>query len=118
MSDLIERQAAIEAVSKGCQEWRGIFGRCEENILALPSAQPEQQWISCSEKPDTDRNVFIARGTHDNMSVCIGHYKHDYEQWYEDRNWFAKCLYDGLYWCEMPPLPEPYAERRQDEQTD
>lgn len=41
MKDLIERQAAIEAVSKGCQEWRGIFGRCEENILALPSAQPE-----------------------------------------------------------------------------
>lgn len=39
--DLIDRQEAIEAVSKGCQEWRGIFGRCEENILALPSAQPE-----------------------------------------------------------------------------
>lgn len=39
--DLIERQAAIEAVSKGCQELRGIFGMCEENILALPSAQPE-----------------------------------------------------------------------------
>lgn len=43
MSDLIDRQAAIEAVSKGCQEWRGIFGRCEDNLLALPSAQPEQK---------------------------------------------------------------------------
>lgn len=41
MKDPIERQAAIEAVSKGCQECRGIFGMCEENILALPSAQPE-----------------------------------------------------------------------------
>ena len=40
MKDLIDRQSAIEAVSKGCQEWRGIFGRCVENILALPPAQP------------------------------------------------------------------------------
>lgn len=41
VNDCISRQAAIEAVSKGCQEWRGIFGRCEENILALPPVQPE-----------------------------------------------------------------------------
>lgn len=41
MNDLISRYAAIDAVSKGCQEWRGIFGRCEENLLALPSTQPE-----------------------------------------------------------------------------
>ena len=41
INDCISRKAAIDAVSKGCQEWRGIFGRCEENILALPSAQPE-----------------------------------------------------------------------------
>ena len=36
MSDLVEREAAIEAVSEGCQEWRGIYGRCEELINALP----------------------------------------------------------------------------------
>ena len=41
INDCISRKAAIDAVSKGCQEWRGIFGRCEENILALPSAQLE-----------------------------------------------------------------------------
>lgn len=40
MDDSISRQAAIDAVSKGCQEWRGIFGRCEANLLSLPSAQP------------------------------------------------------------------------------
>ena len=40
MIDPIERQDAIDAVSKGCQEWRGVFSRCEENILALPSTQP------------------------------------------------------------------------------
>lgn len=35
--DAISRDAAIEAVSEGCQEWRGIYGRCEELINALPS---------------------------------------------------------------------------------
>lgn len=46
MKDTIDRQEAIEAVSKGCQEFRGIFGRCEENILALSSAQPDEEKIS------------------------------------------------------------------------
>ena len=32
---------AIDAASEGCQEWRGIFERCKEKLLALPSAQPE-----------------------------------------------------------------------------
>ena len=40
MGDLIERQAAIEVVSRGCQEFRGIFARCEKNLNELPSAQP------------------------------------------------------------------------------
>ena len=46
MKDPIERQDAIEAVSKGCQEWRGIVESCEENILALPSVQPDLQEYS------------------------------------------------------------------------
>jgi hypothetical protein len=39
MSDLIERQAAIDAVENGCQEWKGIFQRCEANIKNLPDFQ-------------------------------------------------------------------------------
>ena len=47
MSDLISRQAAIDAVSKGCQEWRGIFQMCEENIKAI-EAEPNscEYWDS------------------------------------------------------------------------
>ena len=41
MSDPISRQAAIDAVSRGCQEFRGIFAECEKNLNELPSAQPE-----------------------------------------------------------------------------
>lgn len=72
------------------------------------NAQPEQRWFPVSDPPDTDRNVFIARGEQGNMTVCIGHYSNEYKQWYEDRNWFGMLLYDGLYWCEIPTLPEPY----------
>lgn len=41
MDDLISRQAAIDAVNDACFELRGVFGRCEDALKALPSAQPE-----------------------------------------------------------------------------
>ena len=47
-NDYISRQAAIEAVSQACEELRGVFVRCEEKLLALPSAQPERKkgkWV-------------------------------------------------------------------------
>ena len=43
--DLIDRQAAIEAVSEACFELRGVFERCEDAINALPSAQKKGHWI-------------------------------------------------------------------------
>lgn len=50
--DLIDRQAAIEAADRGCQEFRGIFGRIEDAINEIP---PEQLWIPCSERlPEED----------------------------------------------------------------
>ena len=73
-----------------------------------------QQWIPCSEKPDTDRNVFIARGTPEFMTVCVGFYCYDNDRWYKDRDWFLEVLYDGLFWCEMPSLPEPYKGEQHD----
>ena len=39
--DTISRQAAIDTVSRGCQEFRGIFAECEKNLNALPAVQPE-----------------------------------------------------------------------------
>lgn len=40
-TDAISREAVLQAVSEGCQEWRGIYGRCEELINALPSVNPQ-----------------------------------------------------------------------------
>ena len=71
----------------------------------MDMVEPKQEWIPCSEIPDTDRNVFIARGTPTMKSCCIGHYEHDLKLWYEDKNWFASPIYDGMYWCEIPTLP-------------
>lgn len=126
MKDPIERQAAIEAVSKGCQEWRGIFGMCEENILALPSAQPEQQWIPCSERlPEEDVEVLISYRykdgegdtSHVNIDITtygqmyfggnkVGNHKH----WRAPFEYFES-NYEVIAWM---PLPEPYSERRQE----
>lgn len=44
MDDLISRQAAIDAVSCGCQEFRGIFARCEKNLNELPTAEKKGKW--------------------------------------------------------------------------
>ena len=172
--DLIDRQAAIEAVSKGCQEWRGIFGRCEENILALPSAQPEcdkkfvmlkvidlndrpyysiiyledgreyegyssydlmviseylkryfgfaqpeQQWIPCSE-----RLPFAEYGESDKvLTTCGNRVGKD-----TGVRWIRLLYFNGVNWCyptgEMyeqkvyawMPMPEPY--REDDHETD
>ena len=70
-------------------------------IKAL-QARPQEEWIDCKEPPSTDRNVFIAYGTDNMNSVCIGHYRHDMKLWYEDRNFFTKPIYDAMYWCEIP----------------
>lgn len=111
MADLIDRTKAIDTVYTMCErcdtgeitDYRDLM---VESFKVLPSAQPEQRWIPCSEPPEDDKNVFIAHGTEDFMTCCIGHYDHDSGQWYEDRNWFAKLIFDGMYWCEMPILPK------------
>ena len=114
MDDLISRQAAIDEIH---EYWRSLTLRRKRIPLAaeavymdlkgvvatLPSAQ---QWISCDMPPIDDRNVFIAVGHDGFMSCCIGHFDCDAKLWYEDRNWFAKIIYDAVFWCDMPMLPK------------
>lgn len=40
--DAVSRQAVLQAVSEGCFELRGVYGRCEELINALPSVRPQE----------------------------------------------------------------------------
>lgn len=80
-NDVISRQAAIEAVSHGCQEWRGIFGRCEENILALPPAQPEI--IRCRECKEWEMYGNGCQGWCEKLGLIS--YDDDYCGWAERR---------------------------------
>ena len=40
---------AIDAVSKACHEFRGIFGECEDALLALSSAQSQYEELTPEE---------------------------------------------------------------------
>lgn len=105
MKDLIERQAAIDAVIKRDANC-GIDNA--EVLKNLPSAQ---QWIPCSERlPENGRQVLVyAISTHfalakyDEMLEADGSYK---KQWVTFDAW--KPFYtvkNVIAWCE---LSEPY----------
>lgn len=48
MSDLIDRQAAIDITTFECGKWKGLAKEIAKQINALPSAEPERKkgkWI-------------------------------------------------------------------------
>lgn len=45
LCDAISRKAVLQAVSEGCQEFRGVYGRCEELINALPSVTQKSEYF-------------------------------------------------------------------------
>ena len=47
MSDLIDRQAAIDIVEFECGEWSGLAKTIAEEIKQLPSAEPERTCVNC-----------------------------------------------------------------------
>ena len=60
MSDLIRRQAAIDDLHGRDPSQTWDTADIEVWINALPSAQPEQQWIPCSERlPEEGVNVLL-----------------------------------------------------------
>ena len=110
MSDLISRQAAIDALI----EWYGCepsdIGAFEDIIENLPSAQPEQRWIPCSERlPEDNSDILVAYVEKDEKRIAPVNYGCG--------TWFD-CLFNKvldqvgvLAWM---PLPEPYREGKDD----
>ena len=124
MGDLISRQQAIEAVEKSMYEnphenaiHRSMHDHEHRHFLTilmgLPSAQPEQRWIPCSERlPEIDKEVLVTDG--ELCWVCslfespdiedgLYQWEDNYGHWYEFETWVA--------WM---PLPEPYQRGEQD----
>jgi len=119
MSDLISRQAAIDALRVAY--WDGNIQSAKDDpcivdamtdwairqVKALPPAQPEQQWIPCSERlPDVDELVLVTDDSGGIKTVDVdrcGQYDSGKRFWYYTRNVVA--------WM---PLPESYQEGEQD----
>ena len=127
MSDLIDRQAAIDAVIPAMVD--GADADLIEGMLyLLPSAQPEQQWIPCSERlPKNIRPVIVTWKNNDPASYyqyIVGKhftgtacYKNGKWYWYSsttedmlaeygryDSEEFDEAI-ECLAWM---PLPEPW----------
>ena len=61
MSDLISRQAAIDATwfEPSYTDPLNVLTEVRDRLKALPSAQPEQRWIPCSERLPEERDWYL-----------------------------------------------------------
>ena len=101
MDDLISRQAAIDAVSD--------CGICIQRIVELPSAQPEQRWIPCSERlPEHGGRYLISVLDGINRRTTVAPYLPRCKAWAMNGR---MAYWKVIAWL---PLPEPYREEEQD----
>ena len=122
MSDLISRQAAIDAL-RTCYDTETVtmdngdeyinYDDAVGEIEQLPSAQPEPQWIPITEKlPDFDKCV-LATTSWGTITIA--------ERWKDtkgEENWFVsegECNAERDDIVAWKPLPEPYKEDDIDE---
>ena len=128
MSDLISRQAAIELkseflnpnVNRETEEQTAIdrayargWNSCnthwiKEIIEDLPSAQPEQRWIPCSERlPEKDGRYQVTRYDYVANTEFID------ILWYEENLWWNRHSTGDYAVTAWMPLPEPYKEEQE-----
>ena len=130
MNDLIKRQAAIDAVclnnyrditlvngnpyTRGYRD--GVLAKendCIENIMNLPSAEPEQRWIPCSERLPEEDHWLGGSGKQFSDNVLVSIYNSDDEdEWVDvsqtiDGEWRIELLRQWKIVAWMP-LPKPY----------
>ena len=122
MSDLIDRQVAIEYIK--LQKWRRFDGMTIEDailtmIREVPSAQPEQRWIPCSERlPEEDQyNLVTMQHANGEIDVVIARLVKPYSkkvpwEWESDDAEWTWSFGNGFAWM---PLPAPYQAERKDE---
>ena len=111
--DSISRQAAINVTWEETiyTDPLNVLTDVREKIKALPSAQPEQRWIPCSERLPVQNGVYVVTRTisdrfeYNNITDCC--YFDGTNTWHDDTrvNHGRKYLADVIAW---QPLPEPY----------
>ena len=83
--------------------------RIDQMIKNAPTIEPEQRWISCSERlPEPRVDVW----TCSDIGQIQGYYEENVGVWYASFGQGRDYL--ELYVTAWMPLPEPYAERRTD----
>ena len=118
MQDLISRQDAIDALSQYPFE---KVVNCVSIIEELPSAQPEQRWIPCSERMPEEREWIGTKtfGTTISDEVYVTFEAPDCQRFADHINFQngklsrsdeqrMKVIYKGAKPIAWMPLPEPY----------
>ena len=108
MSDLISRQAAIDATwfEPSYTDPLNVLTEVRDRLKALPPAQPEQRWIPCSERlPEGITQVIIqTNGEAIHEAFYMGKDDYGHYVWKRPDN--------EIYWDEevvaWMPLPTPY----------
>ena len=114
MKDLIERQAAIDALHMHIMYRMGTDSnkkRLDDWINGLPSAQPEQPWIPCSERLPEDEQPILFSTTTGRVHQGRFHRDNSVNRWYSSLDKMR--AYNNVVNAWMP-LPEPYREEEQD----
>ena len=112
MDDLISRQAAIDAVDAiGHIATMPDGDKCvrrsavKYTLSMLPSAQPKQRWIPCSERlPKKDGRYQVTRYDYVTNIEFID------ILWYEKNLWWNGHSMGDYAVTAWMPLPEPYQE--------
>ena len=111
MSDTIYRQAAIDAVNTALFPKINTAKDAEKALKALPSAQPEQRWIPCSERLPKGKGRYLVwytlGGAYMGIRTALC-YPGDWIEWHIDG---IPEIGRVLAWM---PLPEPYTEDNND----
>lgn len=115
--DLISRQVAVELAMKYCPDDDGTV-QCDGDIRGLldelenlPSAQPEQRWIPCSERLPEENGQYLITVKYEHEEGYNDIYA-EHGDW-SDGKWdmfcFGHCgkVESIIAWM---PLPEPYVE--------
>ena len=112
--DLISRAAAIaiadssDYVGLSVDDVKKVTDEVVKGLKQLPSAQPEQQWIPCSERLPKEYGNYLI--TKHNGDVDVGTIDP------KKKGVWSACDADGFYWIRevvaWMPLPEPYKEEK------
>ena len=116
MDDVISRQAAIDALDKRFDsipmEQTTEILLLRKDLRELPSAQPENDWIPVTKKAHPDLPIRVQVQLDNGWIITA---------YYQEGEWLSvpdcgEPLKDEYVeaWCE---LPEPYAERRTDDES-